>query len=86
MPKITGKSPEPVVGFSFTQIDHYRVALFGGWIASRTNDFGRGRVNEVFILDMEEWVRMSDKSFNNVKMHTVGLNSQLGVVQIYCLN
>ncbi len=49
-PETTGIRPPPCAAFSFTRVDSHRVVLFAG--RQRME-----RVNEVHILDMEEWVR-----------------------------
>lgn len=49
VPHTTGARPPPCAAFSINKIDCHRVILFGG----RQR---QGRVNEVHILDMAEWV------------------------------
>ena len=48
-PETTGPRPPPCAGFSFTKVDLSRAVLFGG-------EQKRSRVNEVHILDMDNWV------------------------------
>ncbi len=49
-PELSGCRPPPCAAFSFTRIDRHRVVLFGGRQQKE-------RVNEIYILDMNEWVR-----------------------------
>ena len=44
----TGEKPPPLSSHTFTQVDHHRAVLFGGWT-------GR-RINDTYILDMKTWV------------------------------
>ena len=48
-PQTTGMRPLPCAGFSFTKVDLHRAVLFGGRQAEK-------RVNEIHILNMENWV------------------------------
>lgn len=48
-PETTGSRPPPCAAFTFTRVDPYRVVVFGG----RQME---GRVNELHILNMENWV------------------------------
>lgn len=50
VPQTTGTRPPPCAAFSINKIDCHRVVLFGG----RQRE---GRVNEIHILDMADWVR-----------------------------
>lgn len=49
VPQCTGTPPAPCAAFSFNKIDQQRVLLFGGRQCA-------GRVNEVHILNMDQWV------------------------------
>ena len=48
-PETTGPRPLPNAGFSFTKVDLSRAVMFGGRQRHQ-------RVNEVHILDMDNWV------------------------------
>ena len=48
-PETTGSRPPPCAAFTFMRVDPCRVVVFGG------RQIG-GRVNELHILNMENWV------------------------------
>ena len=48
-PETTGSRPPPCAAFTITRVDPCRVVVFGG------RQIG-GRVNELHILNMENWV------------------------------
>ena len=49
LPAVTGTTPPPLEGFSFTKVDHRRAVVYGG----RTD----GAVNcHAYVLELDNWV------------------------------
>ena len=57
-PVTTGVRPPPCAAFSFTKVDCSRVVLFGGRQQKE-------RVNELYILDMSNWVCLDYSSHSS---------------------
>ena len=49
-PTVRGTRPPPCAGFTLTSIDNHRAVFFGGRVP------GRGRVNDLYIIDFDTMV------------------------------
>ena len=61
-PTTTGDKPPPCYNFSFTSIDNRRAILFGGWNTEQ------GRMNDIYIIDLQERVSKLNTGAGCVKV------------------
>ena len=58
LPAVTGTTPPPLEGFSFTKVDHRRAVVYGGTTR------GIQALGDAYVLQLDTWVCVSPRVYN----------------------